>query len=354
MNNTVLIIESDEQVSREIIAILDEYQLGYLKVGSTAEVLKAVEQNDPRAIIINAALKGAIDTLDHISNRLNQPPAIVLCDQNQIDQTMVAFQAYRPYLISLPLKRPALAIALEQVQALVTLQDRLLAAENNIEQRARDLAAEQIASERFVAVRQIVDKMSDFVSQIASDAQGGIKFFNQMPYFIAIHNRDCRVLATNQNYTDHLGSRVHDNSWKIYSGKLGRQATCPVSQTIASGKILKTRAVVNYQSGAKVPVIVHTAPIFNDAGQIELILEVLAGSKEIDRMAEEITTTQQRYQQLFNAAPNYIVVLDRKLRATTINRGFREVFGDLIGRSIYDLFHECSPPQVQMPDRPDG
>jgi PAS domain S-box-containing protein len=98
-----------------------------------------------------------------------------------------------------------------------------------------------------------------------------------------------------------------------------------------------------------VPVIVHTAPIFNDDGEIEMILEVLAGSKEIDHLAEEITTTQQRYQQLFDAAPNYIIVLDRKLRATTVNQRFKEVFGDLTGRRFYDLFRECAPPMVKCP-----
>jgi len=349
MKDKVLVVEQEEKVRQKIVAVLNDATMDSMLVSGAPEALKILGQSEPTAIIVNAALPGTIELLDENKARSPQLPVIVLSDQQPFDQVMVALQSYQPYMLSLPLKRPALAIVLQQARTLYDLQHKLQATEENLEQRAQALAAEKTATERFVTVRQIADKMSDFVSQIASDAQGGIKFFNQMPYFIAIHNQDCRILATNQTYASHLGNRIHDNSWGIYSGKLGQQTTCPVSQTIASGKILKTRAVVKYQSGAKVPVIVHTAPIFNDAGQIELILEVLAGSKEIDRMAEEITTTQQRYQQLFNAAPNYIVVLDRKLRATAVNRGFKEVFGDLTGRSFYDLFHECSPPMFRCP-----
>ncbi len=349
MKHKVLVVEQEEKVRQEIVAILNDTNIDAVMVSSAPEALQILSQSDPTAIIVNAALPGSIDVLDQNKARTRRLPVIVLSDQQPFDQIMVDLQSYQPFMLSLPLKKPALAIVLQQVKIFPSLQHKLRATEKNIEQRAKALAAEKTATERFVAVRQIVDKMSDFVSQIASDAQGGIKFFNQSPYFIAIHNQDCRILATNKPYTSHLGNRVNDNSWGIYSGKLGQQSTCPVSLTIASGEILKTRAVVNYQSGAKVPVIVHTAPIYDDAGQIELILEVLAGSKEIDCMAEEITTTQQRYQQLFNAAPNYIVVLDRKLRATAINRGFKELFGDLTGRSFYDLFHECTPPILRCP-----
>ena len=349
MKCLVLIAEQDPQVRDDIITSLKQSNLPYVVMASVPEVRQALEQEGPVALIINATLKGAAELLDRFAQRPHQVPPIVLCDQDRIDQVTEDLQTHRPVMVGLPLKRPSLAIAIEQIRAFMTLQSRLQLAEQNLEKQAMAMADEKTAVERFVAVRQIVDQMSDFIAQIAEDAQGGIKFFNQMPYFVAIHNRDHRILAVNQTFAEHLGNRIDDTSWGIYCGKLAKQESCPVGQTIASGRILKTRALVKYQSGVKVPVIVHTAPIFSDDGQIEMILEVLAGSKEIDRLAEEITTTQQRYQQLFDATPNYIVVLDRKLRATTVNRRFKEVFGDLTGRSFYDLFRECSPPMLRCP-----
>jgi PAS domain S-box-containing protein len=349
MMGTVLVVEPEEQVRRQLIVILKEYELEPLTAFQNAEVREVLAETAPVALMVNAAVTGFINILEEYRRRYPLHPLIVLCEPPQVHQLTTGLKAFRPYVMALPLTRTALENTLVHIMLFVAMHNHHETTEANIEKRIHRGIAAKIAGERFLAVQQIVDKMSDFISLIASDAQGGLKFFDQMPYFVAIHDQNCRVLTANQTYTQHLGNRINKNSWGIYSGRLGRQNTCPVAQTIRTGRILKTHGNVKYQSGAQVPVIVHTAPILNEAGQVELILEVLAGSKEIDRLAEEITTTQQRYQQLFDAAPNYIVVLDRKLRATTINRQFKEVFGDLTGRSFYDLFRECSPPMLRCP-----
>jgi PAS domain S-box-containing protein len=91
-------------------------------------------------------------------------------------------------------------------------------------------------------------------------------------------------------------------------------------------------------------VIVHTSPIYNNDGEVDLVLEVFAGTKDIDRMSEEIITTQQRYQQLFDEVPCYIVAVDRNMRVAAANRLFKEEFGDQTGRTFYEIFHHVSVP----------
>jgi len=75
-----------------------------------------------------------------------------------------------------------------------------------------------LETERFLAVRQIVDKLSMIIARIANNAQGGIRYFNEMPYFVAIHSRDCKVLTTNPTYKRRLGNKINKNSWDIYIG----------------------------------------------------------------------------------------------------------------------------------------
>jgi len=48
--------------------------------------------------------------------------------------------------------------------------------------------------------------------------------------------------------------------------------------------------------------------------------------------------TQQRFEQLFNEVPCYILVVDKEFRLTAVNRRYREDFGDHIGRHCFDIF----------------
>jgi PAS domain S-box-containing protein len=206
-----------------------------------------------------------------------------------------------------------------------------------------------IDTERFVAVRQIVENMSSFIGSIANDVQGGIRYFNEMPYFVSIHNRDLKVVAANSSYKKHFGNLVNDSSWKIYRGKAASPPECPVGKTIETGSIQRINAEVEYRSGSRIPVIVHTSPIFNNDGEIELVLEVSAGVKEVVSLKQELQKTQQRYQQLFDEVPSFIAVLDRQLRITAINRPFKEQFGEVTGNPFFDVLRQRDYPVSYCP-----
>ena len=176
-----------------------------------------------------------------------------------------------------------------------------------------------------------------------------MRYFNDLPYFVSIHGRDLTVLAANGVYMRYLGNRLYKASWGIYAGRRGTRNGCPVGQTFQKESVLATRALVRYASGAKVPVTVHTAPIYDNDGNIDLVIEIFAGTKEIERLAEESRNTQQRYQQLFNAVPSSIVVLDRRFRINAVNRRFREFFGEHTGRLFFDVFRPGIFPAYRDP-----
>ena len=206
-----------------------------------------------------------------------------------------------------------LAVVLRRMENVVHMRQKIRSLADNREPRDRDRFQEVVDTERFLAVRQIVEKMSVFISQVAGDAQGGMRYFNELPYFVSIHDRKCMVLSANGIYNRYLGNRLYRNSWGIYAGRRGTRNGCPVGRTLRHESVMKTRALVRYASGSLVPVTVHTAPIYDNDGNIDLVIEIFAGTKEIERLAAESRRTHQRYKQLFDAVPSSIVVLDRRV-----------------------------------------
>jgi PAS domain S-box-containing protein len=253
----------------------------------------------------------------------------------------------------LPPSPPAalLASVLRSVREKIELRRRLKRGPTVPAPAAPAFSDAHLARERISAVHQVVERLSQLIGDIARDVEGGVKYFNAMPYFIAIHDSRAKVVAANQAYQKMLGGRVGDDSCAVYSGSSAAVKDCPVRRTLETGKPQRSRELVNYRSGARVPVIVHTAAVLDARERTELVLEVSAGTRELNRLRQDIQSSQQRYEQLFDAVPSYLAVLERGYYFTAVNRAFKEEFGDVTGSHFFDFFElremRCAKSPVQ-------
>ena len=103
---------------------------------------------------------------------------------------------------------------------------------------------------------------------------------------------------------------------------------CPVARTFGSGQGQRSQETITYLDGSQFSAMVHTAPIRDSQGDLELVLEISADISEVERLQEALRTTQQRYQQLFDLVPCYITVQNRNFNIMASNQLFKEDFGE--------------------------
>ena len=347
----IFVHENSQPVASAIIACLQGQGCRVYTTGDLSGAMEDIEKTNLTMILIDGDAGSAQAVMGKVKSLFPAVPVVVMVSPAGSAEIMHTMRNDASDFILKPVNPAAIELARFRARRLIHLQQELKTAQTLAAIHVPPAQEEQVETERFVAVRQIVDKMSQFMVQLNKDVQGGIQFFNEMPYFVAIHDRYSKVVAANPVYMDLLGKKIGKDSWEIYRGKRASRRTCPVGRTLASGNVLTTRAVVQYLSGARVPVIVRTAPIYNNDGEIELILEVFAGTKEIERMAAEIKTTHQRYEQLFDAVPSYIAVLDRRYRVTAINKRFRGAFGNQVGKRFSTIFIQGKTAMQNSPIR---
>jgi PAS domain S-box-containing protein len=349
MDPRVLII-SDSQQQRDSVA---DRLKGMLRSADAADTalagLQVFCKTRPPAVVVDWNLPGSAELIDGLLAENRDVQILLLTPAVDMPAAMTGFKGRVAEFVCSPLRPVELEVALHRVDRFNTLREDMARLRDRFDERASLMAAETVEDERFLAVRQIVDRMSEFIAQVANDVHGGVKYFNELPYFVSIHSAACKILAANTTYNRYLGYRIHGNSWDIYSGKRGTRKACPVTRTLRNEDVMQTNALVKYKSGARVPVIVNTAPIFNDAGDVVMVLEIFAGSKEVEQLAEEVRSTQQRYHQLFDAVPNYVVVLDRRLNVTAVNRRFKEDFRGEIGQNFFEVLRPGSFPLFRDP-----
>lgn len=338
----IQIVGSSADDNAVMTACLAQRGYGVHLAADAAAGQRSLAKREPEMVIIDLASDGARELAERLAAAPDRRPMMLLCGREEMEPTMKAFQGRADEFVGRPVRPVAFEIAFDRMCTLSAFQRRLHARPPGPAGGDAGAADAGVADERFRFIKQIARNLSAFMGQIASDAQDGLRYFDEMPYFMAIHSSDGRVLAANPTYQTLLGNRVGLSSNGIYTDADTAPETAPVAITLKTGKITATRKEVRYLSGSCVPVIVHTAPIFDALGRIELVLEVFAGAKEIETMARDIRTTQQRYRQLFDAVPNYVAVLDRQMRLTAFNRRFLEDFGFKTGRKFYEIFKPVS------------
>ena len=337
MPKTVLIADGKMSRRSRLKALVSGLGYRVEETGDAAGTLAQITASQPQVVIAGSGFPDRdVDALvREIKRRFRDVEILVLVDEPWVVEDLKELAAgflvkpFNPHLLDVHILR-----ACERSSQ----RRRLRELPKQVTARVEKRCANRLETERFVTVKQIVDKLSTFIGRIARDVEGGVRYFNEMPYFVSIHDRQGRVLAANRPARLLLGRRVGDDSWAVFDGGSGTAENCPVGRTLRTLSALESRETLRYRSGAKVPVIVHTAPIYNNDGEIELVLEVSAGTHDVAHLRDELQSTQQRYQLLFDAVPCYVVGLDRSLRVTTANRLFTDEFGEKTGASFRELF----------------
>jgi len=349
--NPILVVD-DEADLRDILKIYLE-ELGYtVETAHDGEQgLALFRERRPPIVMTDIKMPGmdGIALLQRIKEESPETEVIMITGHGDMDLAIKSLKLEATDFITKPINDDALGIALKRACERIDMRRQLRRYTENLEALVTEKSAQVVELERLTALGQAVDCLSTAFLDMAGDVSSGMEFFNEVPCFVALHDRDMRVLSCNQLYRERLGDRVGEPSNAIFRGPFEDAADGPVGQTFAEAAPQRRREVLRYRDGQRCPAMVQTAPIRNSRGEVELVLEIIADISEVTRLQAELRTTQQRYHQLFEAVPCYIVVLDRDYRITAANRLFREAFGEEAGPTCHQVYKQSAVPCSECP-----
>jgi signal transduction histidine kinase len=164
------------------------------------------------------------------------------------------------------------------------------------------------------------------------------RYFEDMPCYLSVHDRDFRIVDGNRRFRDDFGNRMGDPCYQVYKGLHEVCPGCPVEATFADGKSHGSEQTLTNVRGETVPVMVHTTPICDEDGQVVAVMEMHTDVSEVKRLEGLLEHSQQRLAQLFEEVPCYITVQGPDLVVRHANRRFRETFGPAVGNHCYRVY----------------
>ena len=354
MDKEQLLLVDDEDGIRTVLGIaLADAGYNVRTAGSGEEAMAIFAEQHPSIVITDIKMPGmdGIELLVKIKAVSPDTEVIMITGHGDMDLAIESIKYDATDFVTKPVNPDILDIALKRAHERLGMRRQIRRHTEELESQVQAQAARLVRLERLTAVDQAVAGISSAMSNIASDLVSGIPLLDEMPCFVAIHTHDGRIVATNQLYRERLGERVGQASCSVYQGENDEDDVflCPVAQTFQTGARQHLKASITYQNGDRFPVVVHTAPIRNSQGEVELVMEVAADVSGIRMLQQALETTRQRYRQLFNEVPCYIAVIDRNFHVIDTNLEYSAFFGDAVGKHC---FRVCKQRNGRCPQCP--
>ena len=174
-------------------------------------------------------------------------------------------------------------------------------------------------------------------------------YFNGLPCYVSVQDRDFRVVDGNALFRQHFGDRVGAHCWEAYKGRTTHCRECAVRDTFERGEPQQGEEQLVDLTGHSFPVFAYTSPILDGDGNVERVMKVSVDISTVKRLQKRLHKTQQEFQQLFHEVPCYITVQNPDLKVTHSNRRFREDFGDENDCYCFEAYKHRDEPCLDCP-----
>ena len=108
-------------------------------------------------------------------------------------------------------------------------------------------------------------------AELHGDAQYR-QYWEEMPCYLSVHDRDFRIIAGNRRFRDDFGDRIGEHCYRVYKQREEVCPDCPVEATFADGESHSSEQLLTTRLGEKTPVVVHTTPIRNGGDDVTAVM----------------------------------------------------------------------------------
>jgi CheY-like chemotaxis protein len=133
---------------------------------------------------------------------------IMLTGHGDMDLAIKCLKLEATDFITKPINDDVLEIALKRANDRISMRSAAAGLYGKPENLVREQTARLMKTERLAAVGQAVEGLSSALRGIAGDLDAGVNCFNELPCFVAIHNRRLEIIAINPLYRKRLGDHV--------------------------------------------------------------------------------------------------------------------------------------------------
>ncbi|MGD8897216.1 MAG: PAS domain-containing protein [Acidobacteriota bacterium] len=160
--------------------------------------------------------------------------------------------------------------------------------------------------------------------------------FEKVPCYVAVLNRDRRVIKANEMFRRTFGEPRGDFCYKLFKGRRTACEDCPADKTFVDGRSHTSRHVGQTRDGSETHYVVSTAPLLQGDGETTHVIEMALDVTEMTALEAQLQHAHVFRQALVENALEAIVVIDEAQKVLLMNKAAETLWGadrtTLIGR----------------------
>jgi len=139
--------------------------------------------------------------------------------------------------------------------------------------------------------------------------------FERVPCYVAVINRDLRIVRANELLRQTFGERTGEHCYEVYKHRSERCPDCPALKTFADGRSYQAEHVGVDKNGKQTFYVVSTAPLGRSSGQFSHVIEMSSDVTELKKLEQErlvnerLVAVGQTVAQLAHAIKNILTGL---------------------------------------------
>ena len=250
MKETILLVD-DEQGIRTVMGLsLRDAGYNVITVASGEEALQLFAERPIPIVITDIRMPGmnGLDLLKHIKILAPETEVILISGHADLEMASQGLKLEASDFITKPIDDDLLHISLKRALERIAMRNKLKEYTSNLEKMINEKSAQLVEAERQLAARQVVDGFAFGLHTLGSSMSGEQQAFNELPCFIAMHDRFMEVLAVNDLYRERLGNLVGHPSWEPYVLH-SNEDMFPVERAIVEGRGARSEQILRDKNG---------------------------------------------------------------------------------------------------------
>jgi PAS domain S-box-containing protein len=111
--------------------------------------------------------------------------------------------------------------------------------------------------------------------------------FSNVPCYLTVLNESFDIVEANSLFRRDFGDGIGRKCYRVYKGGDSKCDNCPVERTFKDGESHQSEEIWR-RNGEESNIIVHTAPLTDDAGRITSVIEMSTNITEVKRLQNEL------------------------------------------------------------------
>lgn len=170
--------------------------------------------------------------------------------------------------------------------------------------------------------------------------------FERVPCFIAVLNRDLRIVRANERFHETFGETTGQHCYEVYKRRTEKCEDCPAEMTFLDGRPHSGAHVGISKDGQPTHYFVNTSPLSRGGPNIAHVIEMALDMTEVRKLEDELARANALRENLIENSIDGVIATDPDGKVMIFNPAAESMLKyrarDLIGRR---------PPDSILPDK---